>query len=262
MSRQSYYKTRRARTRRAVDEDLVVQLVLRERRLQPRLGVRKLHEILSAELCELGISIGRDRLFEILRSRDLLVKPLPKAPHTTDSKHSLPVFRNLISEIVPTGPNQLWASDLTYIRTREGFEYLSLIMDLYSRKVVGYHCGEDLSTAGCLEALDQALFDLPDDSGLIHHSDRGCQYCSHEYVGRLREHGISVSMTEENHCAENATAERLNGILKQEYALGCEFQNRRQARAAVAQAVMLYNNRRPHFSLGLQTPSAVHSRAA
>jgi putative transposase len=262
MSRQNYYKTRTARTRRAVDEDLVVQLVLQERRLQPRLGTRKLHQVLSRELCELGISIGRDRLFEILRSRDQLVKPLPKAPHTTDSKHSLPVFRNLISEIVPTGPNQVWASDLTYIRTREGFEYLSLIMDLYSRKVVGYHCGEDLSTAGCLASLDQALSDLPDDSGLIHHSDRGCQYCSHEYVERLREHGILVSMTEKNHCAENATAERLNGILKQEYALGYEFQSRHQARAAVAQAVMLYNNRRPHFSLGLQTPSAVHSRAA
>lgn len=262
MSRQNFYKRRVARSRRAVDEELVVQLVNQERRQQPRLGVRKLQHILRSELQEADVEVGRDRIFEILRGRDLLVKPLPKSARTTNSRHSLPVFRNLIADVETSAPNEIWVNDLTYIRTLEGFEYLSLNMDLHSRKVVGFHCGEDLSTAGCLAALDQALADLPEGIHPIHHSDRGCQYCSHDYVRRLMDHGLSPSMTEENHCAENATAERLNGILKQEYGLGGTFRSRAQARAAVAQAVWLYNNRRPHTSLQLRTPVEVHKRAA
>ncbi len=262
MSRQNYYKRRTSKARKAVDEGLVAQLVKRERQLQPRLGVRKLHHILRDDLQEAGVEIGRDRIFEILRDQGMLVEPLPKSPRTTNSRHALPVFRNLIADVQTTGPDQIWASDITYIRTLEGFEYLSLTMDLHSRKTVGFHCGEDLSTAGCLEALDVALTGLPEGSHPIHHSDRGCQYCSHDYVQRLTEHGLSVSMTEENHCAENATAERLNGILKQEYGLGMTFRTRAQARAAVEQAVWLYNNRRPHLSLGMQTPVEVHSKAA
>ena len=262
MSRQNYYKRRAARGRRDVDSGLVVQLVKRERKLQPRLGVRKLHYIIDAELQQAGIEVGRDRMFEILRSRDMLVKPLPKSPRTTNSRHTLPVFRNLILGVEPKGPDQIWVSDLTYIRTEAGFEYLSLIMDLHSRKVVGFHCGDDLSTAGCLKALDQALAGLAEGRTPIHHSDRGCQYCSHDYVNRSKERGLIQSMTEENHCAENATAERLNGILKQEYGLGRTFRTRAQARAAVVQAVWLYNNRRPHTMLQMKTPTEVHKQAA
>ena len=262
MSRQNYYKKRKLRARRAVDEDYVVKLVHRERWQQTRLGGRKLHHILSDELKGAGVSVGRDRMFEILRGRDMLLKPLPKAPRTTNSRHTLPVFRNLVADLETTGPNQVWVSDLTYIRVGEGFEYLSLIMDKHSRKVVGFHCGDDLSTAGCLKALDQAIGGLPVDSKPIHHSDRGCQYCSHDYTGRLKKRGLSVSMTEENHCAENAHAERLNGILKQEYGLRNVFRTRAQARAAVRQAVWLYNNRRPHLSLNKQTPFEVHTKAA
>jgi putative transposase len=262
MSRQNYYKQRAVRSRKAVDEDLVIQLVRRERQQQSRIGTRKLHHILSDDFREAGVEIGRDRMFEILRNHDLLVEPLPKSPRTTNSRHSLPVFRNLIAELTTTGPNQIWASDLTYIRTLEGFEYLSLSMDLHSRKIVGFHCGDNLSTAGCLAALDQALADVPEDCHPIHHSDRGCQYCSHDYIQRLTDHGLTPSMTEENHCAENATAERLNGILKQEYGLGWTFQTRAQVHAAVEQAVWLYNNRRPHTSLQLKTPVEVHAKAA
>lgn len=263
MSRQNYYKVRRSRSRRAVDDELVVELVRRERRRQPRLGVRKLHHKLKEDFREASVGIGRDRMFEIMRERDLLLRPLPRVrARTTNSRHSLPVFRNLIAGVETTGSNQVWASDITYIRTSEGFEYLSLIMDLHSRKVVGFHSGDDLTTRGCLRALEQAFEGLPEHSTPIHHSDRGCQYCSHEYVEKLTGRGISVSMTEENHCAENAVAERLNGILKQEYALGVEFRTRSQARAAVRQAVMLYNNERPHTSLQLQTPAEVHRKAA
>lgn len=262
MSRQNYYKGRKRRAEKAVDEGLVVELVLRERRLHPRLGVKKLHHMLRAELQEAGVTIGRDRMFAVLRDRGLLVEPLPKSPRTTNSRHSLPVFGNLIADIQTREPNQIWVSDLTYLRTKVGYEYLSLITDLHSRKIVGFHSSEDLTRDGCLKALDQALAGLPEGKRPIHHSDRGCQYCSHEYVQRLTNHGLSVSMTEENHCAENSNAERVNGILKQEYGLGSEFRTREHARRAVQQAVWLYNNRRPHTSLQLQTPADVHAQAA
>lgn len=262
MSRQNYYKQHKARASSKIDEDLVVKLVQKERQKQPRLGARKLLHMLRGEFKKAGVKIGRDKLFGILRERDMLLEPLKKAPRTTNSRHSLPVFSNLIKELYTTNPNEIWVSDLTYIRTMEGFEYLKLIMDKHSRMVVGYHCDDDLATTGCLKALDMALSDLPEGSNPIHHSDRGCQYCSHDYVDRLTEHGFSVSMTEVNHCAENSNAERLNGILKQEYGLGITFQTRAQARRAVRQAVWLYNNARPHLSLNLEIPSEVHRRAA
>jgi transposase InsO family protein len=263
MTRQNYYKRRRARKSRQIDEGLVVSLVRRERRLQPRLGTRKLYGLLTDELAKAGVEIGRDRFFEVLRERDLLVKPLPPSScQTTNSRHNLPLFRNLIRELEPTAPNQIWVSDITYIRTKEGFEYLTLIMDLYSRKIVGHQCGGSIDADANLVALKRALAELPADRYPIHHSDRGCQYCCHEYVKVLTNRDLPVSMTEENHCSENASAERLNGILKQEYALGVTFRTRDHARRAVDQAVWLYNNRRPHGSLNNQFPCRVHARAA
>jgi len=262
MSRQNYYKQRRKRKRRDVDEGVVVALVKRERKLQPRIGVRKLHHMLSDEFVEVSVEIGRDRLFELLRDNDLLVPPLPKSPRTTNSRHSLPVFSNLIADVDPTGPNQIWVTDITYLRTWEGFEYLTLIMDRWSHKIVGYYCSEELTTKASIKALECAIADLPDDTFPIHHSDRGCQFCSHEYVKRLNSRGLLVSMTEENHCAENSHAERLNGILKQEYTLGMTFLTREHARRAVEEAVWLYNNRRPHMTLGLQVPAEAHEKAA
>ena len=263
MSRQNYYKQRRARSRRQIDEELVVALVARERRLQPRLGGKKLYGMLAEELSGAGVVIGRDRFFDVLRDHDMLVKPLPPRSHkTTHSRHNLPLFQNLIKELEPTGPNQIWVSDITYIRTFEGFEYLTLIMDLYSRKIVGHQCGENLDAEANLIALNRALANLPADRYPIHHSDRGCQYCCHEYVDALRGRDLPVSMTEENHCYENAHAERLNGILKQEYGLGGTFGTREQARRAADQAVWLYDNRRPHGSLNNEMPAQVHERAA
>lgn len=262
MTRQNYYKKRRRHRWRKVDEKLVVSLVKRERRQQPRLGCRKLHHVLKDELCDADIKVGRDRMFDLLRDHGMLLEPLPKKPRTTYSRHSLPVYRNLISELETTGPNEVWVSDVTYLRTWEGFEYLTLITDLHSRKIVGYHCGAGLEVEASLKALDQALEELPADKHPIHHSDRGSQYCSHKYVGRLKGRDLSVSMTEINHCAENSVAERLNGILKQEYGLGRTFLNRKQARRAVDEAVWLYNNRRPHEKLQLRVPSEVHQQAA
>lgn len=263
MTRQNYYKQRREQREQRIDEGLVVALVVRERHLQPRLGGKKLYNMLKPELREAGVAIGRDRFFKVLRVHGLLLEPLPPRSHrTTNSRHSLPVFRNLVTTLEVTEPDQLWVSDITYIRTLEGYEYLALIMDLHSRKVMGYHCSEDLDVSASITALRMALANLPEGRHPIHHSDRGCQYCCHEYVELLQSSGLAISMTEDNHCYENAHAERLNGILKQEYALGMTFSTRAQTRRAVTQAVWLYNNRRPHGSLDHQTPAEVYSRAA
>jgi transposase InsO family protein len=262
MSPQNFYKGRRIRQRKKVDEQLVKRMVEAERAIQPRLGGLKLHSMLREELAAENVRLGRDRFFEVLKNQALLLEPLPKAPRTTNSAHSLPVFNNLIKGMEVTGPNEVWVSDITYIRTREDFAYLSLITDKHSKKVVGYHLGRTLEAEDSLKALKMALDSLPEGARPIHHSDRGCQYCCHEYVRQLKEHGLRVSMTEENHCAENAMAERMNGILKQEYFLNYEFRTVAQAQRAVDEAVHLYNTRRPHRSLNLRTPEHVHRKVA
>lgn len=262
MSRQNYYAARRQRQRRQIDEELVVELVKEQRRAQPRIGSRKLLYMLQWELAEAGVRIGRDRFIELLGSRDLLVERKRVWPKTTNSRHSLPVFRNLLKAREPTAPNQVWVSDLTYIRTEEGYMYASLITDMYSRKIIGFHVGDSLESMGCQKALEMALEQLPSDRFPIHHSDRGCQYCCHEYVQMLKQRWLSISMTEENHCYENAMAERVNGILKQEYALDTTFGTKEQAVKTFRQAVELYNNKRPHLSLDYRTPEQAHRRAA
>lgn len=262
MSRQNYYAARRLRQRRQIDEVLIVELVKRERQMQPRLGGRKLLHLLRADFDEAGIEVGRDRFFEVLAESDLLVVPKPGVPRTTNSRHSLPVFSNLLAGKVLYAPNEAWVSDLTYIRTDEGFLYGALITDAYSRKIVGAHVGDNLEAEGCLLALDRALRALPAGKHPIHHSDRGCQYCCHEYVERLQARGLLVSMTQVMHCYENAQAERINGILKQEYELDRRFRTRAQARAAFEQAVWFYNHRRPHLRLNYRFPADVHEEAA
>ncbi len=261
MSRENFYKVRRNRKKHEIDADFVVSSVHSERRFQPRIGGRKLHYLLSEPLAEAKIFLGRDRLFGILRDYNLLV-PRKKSEHkTTNSRHCLPVFHNLIKDMEVTGPNQVWVSDLTYIRTWEGFMYAALITDLYSKKIVGAHIGDNLEACGCIAALDKALLDIPSGVHPIHHSDRGSQYCCHEYVNRLHDNGLSISMTEENHCYENAVAERVNGILKDEFGLDYTFKTKAQAEAAFYQAVDIYNYRRPHLSLKYRFPADVHKQA-
>jgi putative transposase len=263
MSRQNFYFRRKQRERRGLDEDLVVALVQRERQLQTRLGTRKLCGMLRKDLAEAGVTIGRDRLFEVLRQRDLLVpRRIAEFPRTTNSHHYLPVFTNRIKDLEVKKPNEVWVGDISYLRTKEGFLYLALLTDKASRKIVGYHCGDSLESEGCLRALEKALRDLPEGASPIHHSDRGSQYCCHRYVDRLQERGLGISMTEVDHCAENALAERMNGILKSEYALGREFRTKADAHLAVDQAVHLYNTRRPHTALKFRVPAEVHSLAA
>lgn len=262
MSRQNYYAARRRRQRRQIDEALVVGLVQAERRVQPRLGARKLLVRLKPELTAAGVAIGRDRFFELLGAQGLLVTRKRGWPRTTQSRHSLPVFHNLVADRECTGPNQIWVSDLTYVRTQEGFLYAAVIMDRFSRKIVGSHIGDSLEAAGCVRALDQALSGLPAGAVPIHHSDRGCQYCCHAYVERLQARGLGISMTEQNHCYENAYAERVIGTLKQEYELDATFATKAEAIRSFFEAVGLYNHHRPHLSLNYDVPARVHDHAA
>ena len=261
MSRQNYYKARKERKKKSIDEALIIELVEVERRLQPELGCRKVLELISPVLELVGIEIGRDRFFELMDKYDKLIKRKKRYVTTTNSRHSFKVYNNLLKDTELTGANQALVSDITYIRTNEGFMYLALVMDAYSRKIVGYDCSDSLEAEGCLRALSMAIKQLPKGSNAIHHSDRGCQYCCHRYIDKLQRNGLQISMTEENHCYENAKAERLNGILKYEYGLKETFKEKAHVYAAVRQAIELYNTRRPHVALKYGIPSIVHAAA-
>ena len=261
MTRQNYYKQRSMHHRRSIEEAFVVELVRSERCVQPLLGGRKLFYMLRSDFELTGISIGRDRFFDLLKRHKLLIGRRTTHPRTTDSRHGFMVYKNLLKDITLTAPNQAIVSDITYIRTDEGFMYLALVMDAYSRTITGYDCSDRLESQGALRALSMSLKALPAGSDVIHHSDRGCQYCNHAYISTLERKGIRVSMTEVNHCYENSQAERLNGILKQEYGLGGRFLSKSDAVSAVREAVSLYNYRRPHQSLGYRCPMEVHEAA-
>jgi putative transposase len=259
MTPQNYYARRTRWSRREVEVELVLELVRAQRREQPRLGVRKLYYLITVELKEAGVKMGRDRLFEELAKAELLVeRKRSEWPKTTNFNPNLPVFKNLIKRVKVTARSQVWVADITYIRTQEGFMYLALITDRWSRKIVGFDLGETLESSGSLRALAMGLKGLCTGEKPIHHSDRGCQYASHAYVNAVQTAGLRMSMTEENHSAENALAERVNGILKQEYWLDAEFDTRQEARKASTHGVHLYNTRRPHTALGFKTPQEVH----
>ena len=263
MTAQNYYARRTLWQRQAVELALLLELVRAERELQPRLGVRKLYHLIAPELKAAGVKLGRDRLFAEQGKAGLLVARKPAEwPRTTNFDVHLPVFKNLIQGRKLTGRNQVWVADITYIRTRAAFMYLGLITDKWSRKIVGFHLGETLETRDALKALAMALKSLRRNERPIHHSDRGCQYASHAYVNRVQQAGLRMSMTEQNHSAENALAERVNGILKQEYWLDRNFADAFEARQATAQGVGLYNTRRPHTALGFRTPERVHHHEA
>ena len=258
MTRQNYYKQRSVRERLSVDQRLVLELVHRVRARQTRLGGRKLLHMVGPELRSAGVPIGRDRFFALLKQQNLLVPRRCRGARTTDSRHRFAVYPNLAKDLSPTVPHQLLVADLTYIRTNEGFMYLCLVMDAFSRAIVGYDSSDSLEMQGALRALSRALKQLPAESQTMHHSDRGIQYCCGAYIHRLSRAGLTISMTEANHCYENSQAERLNGILKQEYGLGVTFISKLLVGPAVAEAVMLYNHHRPHQALGYRLPMQVH----
>lgn len=224
------------------------------------LGGKKLYKLLKADLEKLHSSPGRDRFFEILRKKGLLVKRKRKYVRTTDSYHRFHKYKNKLKGKKLTGPNQAYVSDITYLRTREGFVYLFLQTDAFSRMITGWDLSDSLAIEGAIRALQMTL-KQGGKCNAIHHSDRGLQYCSNDYVKILKDNKMDISMTEEHHCYENAIAERVNGILKQEFLLDEQFQDKDSALKAVKEAIQSYNNLRPHWSLNLCTPLQMHNAA-
>lgn len=255
--RDAFYKFKKRYTTRKAKEEQIVKLVEEQRKEQPRVGTRKLQELISPALKQARIKVGRDKLFSILRERHMLVGRKKTTFKTTNSYHHFHKYSNLIKGMKVTAPNQVWVSDITYIRTVKGFCYLALITDMYSRRIVGYDISDSLELSGCLRALQKALRHARSAVGLVHHSDRGIQYCSHQYVNELIKRKIRISMTKENHCYENAIAERVNGILKDEFYLDQCFFNTEHASKAAKSAISVYNNKRIHLSLGYKTPNMV-----
>lgn len=256
-SRQAYYQASQAAREQAEKEAMIISVVKEIRHELPYCGTRKLH----ADLKGAGIDIGRDQLFNLLRKNDLLVKRKKNYMRTTNSRHRFEKYSNLIKDIVTTRVNEVFVSDITYIRTREGFCYLALVTDVHTRKIVGYDLSQSLAFEGAQRALKMALSGVHKSDNLIHHSDRGIQYCSHAYTDMLKAKGCRISMTEENHCYENAIAERINGILKHEFSLGDTLQSFKVAKELVTQAVWLYNNKRRHLSLDFLTPQEVYKQS-
>lgn len=240
---------------------LAKEKVLSIRAQLPRLGGRKLHELLNQDPSV--PQLGRDRLFTLLREQDLLVKRKKRYTKTTNSRHWMRKYPNKIKDIPLQRPEQLWAADITYISLKDGFMYLHLITDLYSKMIVGYSLSENLSTSSSLKALQMALANRKCcKEPLIHHSDRGLQYCSSAYTTMLGKNGIDISMTEESSPYENAVAERVNGILKDEFGLDDIFQDVRQAQKQVRESIILYNEKRPHLSNHMLTPLQMHNQSA
>jgi putative transposase len=261
-TRDAYYKYHRRIVKKQALYERVLSKVTERRVVQSREGCRKLYEALEGHFEREGLKIGRDKLFTILRTYDMLVKRKRSSVRTTNSYHHFHKYTNLIKELKVTRPNQVWVADITYIRLVHGFCYLALITDLYSRKIVGYDVSDTLELAGCLRAFKRARRHVRHAPGLIHHSDRGSQYCSNEYVSELKKHDISISMTEDNHCYENAVAERVNGILKDEFYLDQCFTNIGLVKGVCENAIQIYNTKRLHVSLGYKIPEDVFKKRA
>ncbi len=259
IDRQVYYRSiRRFKQNRSVAE-CVVALVYRERQQQPRLGTRKLYYILKPELK--ALRIGRDKFFDILRANHLLIVPKRSYHITTWSHHRFRKHPNLIKEMEITAPEQVWVSDITYIGKREKPCYLSLITDAYSKKIVGFNVSDSLATAGSLNALKMALKGrIYKQRQLIHHSDRGLQYCSDEYQYLLRRGKMKCSMTQNSDPYENAIAERINGILKQEFRIDNLHLTLPMMQKIVKEVIDIYNDKRPHWSNHMLTPNQMHQQ--
>lgn len=260
-SRQAYYQQLKAETALLERDSRVVELVQAVRRSQPRIGVRKLHHMLRRRLSDAHIKLGRDAMFATLKRAHLLVAPARAYHKTTDSFHRLYKHPNLLkpgpNACIANRPEEVWVADITYLPTRQQCVYLSLVTDAYSRKIVGYHVHANLQAEEVAQALKMALRSRRSDRPLIHHSDRGIQYCASAYQALHAKHGITCSMTDGYDCYQNALAERINGILKTEFLLQ-RPQDLAEAKRMVKQSVAIYNQERPHYALQYKTPDEVH----
>jgi len=260
ISRQAYYQYNWETISTTIEDEMILQQVRHIRKNHRRLGTRKLFELLQPFFMQQQIKIGRDALFDLLSANHLLVRIRKRRIQTTNSYHRFRKYPNLIKTMVPERINQLWVSDITYWKLKEDHVYISFITDVYSHKIVGYHLGETMETEESIHALRMALSGLGPESHSrpIHHSDRGIQYCSKAYIALLKENDIGISMTENGDSLENAVAERINGIIKEEYLENYEVESIGEAKRLLDSVVNLYNKERPHMSIGNFTPEEVH----
>lgn len=254
ISRQAYYKQIHSTQQKQVYAQCIISKVQNIRVNMPRLGTRKLYHLLGESL-----DIGRDKLFSILRSNNMLIKAVRSYTKTTMSKHWLHKHPNLLKGMIVYSPEQVFVSDITYIKSKQRTHYLSLITDAYSRKIVGHHLSDDLGAESVSKALKMAIKNRVYDKPLIHHSDRGLQYCSEIYQKILAKNKITPSMTDGSDCYQNALAERINGILKQEF-LFTRCNNYHDLSLLVKQSINIYNNNRPHLALNMETPNFIHQK--
>ena len=259
-SRQAWYESEQRAFHGMLETTFVLKLVEEIRREMPRIGTQKLHHMLKSKFTEHSIKLGRDKFYDVLERHGYLLRYRKRKPYTTDSHHRFKKYPNLIRDLLLNGSGQLWVSDITYIRSGSGFNYLSLITDAYSRKIVGYCLWPSLESQGAIKALEMALAGNKRSKDTIHHSDRGVQYCCSDYVRCIEKACIQLSMTEKGDPYENAIAERVNGILKTEFGLSGHFTTNSQALEAVDNAVDIYNNRRPHASCDYLTPVIAHDQ--
>lgn len=260
MTRQAVYQREKRLEQRAIELAPVQRMVMELRRIMPRLGGRKLYFLLKPAFDEQGIKLGRDGLFDYLRAHRLLVQPVKRYTKTTDSKHWMKKYPNLLEGQEIKRAEQAFVSDITYVETDEGVHYLSLVTDAYSRKIMGYEVSDNLRAESVVKALRQAARQRQTRRSLLHHSDRGLQYCSAIYQHELKRHDMTPSMTGGYDCYQNALAERVNGILKQEFLLD-KCRNLDELKHLVRDSIDIYNRRRPHLSLDMKTPEEVHKQA-
>lgn len=258
---QAYYQHFQHYKSKQAKGEFIVKQITNIKDRHPHMGGRKIYKLIRPFLDEHNIKMGRDALFDLLEANNLLVKRKRRRALTTNSSHHFRKYPNLIKGYTPQAINQLWVSDITYWKIDSGFVYISLITDAYSRKIVGYHVSEKMTAKQVIQALKMALKNIVvKPLKLIHHSDRGFQYCSYEYTNMLKDNFIQISMTENGDPYENALAERVNGILKEEYLYDYSIAHVAQAKKVLATVVKLYNEERPHMSCGYLTPQNVHSQ--
>ena len=259
ISRQAIYKREHSYIKREQELKEVCELVETKRHRMPRLGTRKLYHLLKSQFVDQGIKLGRDGLFRVLKRENMLIKPRKNYTKTTNSKHWLRKHPNLYSNMILQSAEKCFVSDITYLKSDEGTHYLSLVTDAYSRKIMGYHLSNDMSSENVVKALKMANQLRSTNNVIVHHSDRGLQYCSQTYQDELKRNNMTPSMTDGYDCYQNALAERINGILKHEFIL-YKPKSFNELEKLVKESVNIYNEERPHLMLNYKTPNIVHQK--
>lgn len=258
-SRQYVYKQAKTRSEKAIERAAVKQLVDRERKILPRIGTRKLHYLISGDLRAMGLKYGRDKLFALMQYYELGITPRRRYIQTTMSRHWMRKWPDIVKGIAIDYPDQVWVSDITYLKTEQGNCYLNMITDAFSRKIVGYAVEDNMEVSSMIGALKMAIKQRKQPHySTIHHSDRGLQYCSREYVQMAAENHIQLSMTENGDPYENALAERMNRTIKEEFGMDKVLKSKDQVKELVEESILLYNQKRPHLALKMKTPEQVY----